>query len=111
MSVQNSGPHRGIASINPATEEVVKRFAPLSEAELERRLGLAEKMFHEFRRSSFADRAVLMNRAADLLDQDKFSLARIMTLEMGKPIRASVQEVEKCAKACRYYAEHAARFL
>ena len=59
----------------------------------------------------FSERSRLMLRAAELLETEKHELGRMMTLEMGKPIRAAVQEAEKCARACRFYAEHAEEFL
>ena len=111
MSSQLPGPSRGIISLNPATGEVLRRFEPHSDAELERRLALAETAFRDGRGRSFTHRAALLLRAAEELEKDKATLARTMTLEMGKPIGAAVQEVEKCAKACRYYAQNGAAFL
>ncbi len=100
-----------IATINPTTGEVVRTFEPLSDAELDQRLQSAADAFPAYRCSSFAERARLMKRTAELLEAEKASLARLMTLEMGKPIAAAVQEVEKCAWGCRFYAENAERFL
>jgi succinate-semialdehyde dehydrogenase/glutarate-semialdehyde dehydrogenase len=100
-----------ISSINPATAEVLKTFDSLSEAELEAKLARAAETFREHSLTSFADRAQRMQRAAEMLDDEKKSLARTMTLEMGKPINAAVQEAEKCAWVCRYYAENAEKHL
>lgn len=98
-------------SLNPATGEVMGRFPEHDDAEVQRRLAAAAEAFRQHRGSSFVQRADGLNRAADVLEADKARLARIMTLEMGKPIGAAVQEVEKCAWACRYYAENGERFL
>ena len=111
MSAKQAIRPRGIVSINPATEEVLGRFEAHTSSEVERRLQLAETAFASFRRSTFAQRAGWLNVAAALLEGDKAQLGRTMTLEMGKPLRAAIQEVEKCAKACRFYAENGARFL
>ena len=111
MSVRSSIRPRGIASVNPATGEILRRFEAHSSAEVDRRLESAETAFHSYRRTSFSDRAKLLNQTAELLERDKAALGRTMTLEMGKPIKAAIQEVEKCAKACRYYAEHGAAYL
>ena len=100
-----------ISSINPATAEVLKTFDSISEAELDAKLARAAEAFREHRLTSFADRARRMQRAAEILDDEKKSLARTMTLEMGKPINAAAQEAEKCAWVCRYYAEHAEKHL
>jgi succinate-semialdehyde dehydrogenase/glutarate-semialdehyde dehydrogenase len=101
----------GLASINPATGELLRQFTPHSEEELERRLARAAQTFREYRRVPLAERARLMTGVAGLLEGEKCGLARTMALEMGKPLREAVQEAEKCAWACRYWAENAARFL
>jgi succinate-semialdehyde dehydrogenase/glutarate-semialdehyde dehydrogenase len=100
-----------IASINPATGETMKTFEPLSDQHLEEKLQRAFDTFGNYRRSSFAERAQMMMRAAEILEQEKQEFARVMTLEMGKPIKAAVQEAEKCALVCRYYAENAETHL
>ena len=100
-----------IATINPATGETLQTFAELSAPQLEQRLQLAADTFRSYRTTSFADRSERMLRAASLLEAGKQKFARLMTLEMGKPIKGAVQEVEKCALVCRYYAENAARHL
>jgi succinate-semialdehyde dehydrogenase/glutarate-semialdehyde dehydrogenase len=100
-----------IATINPATGEQIKTFEPLSAAQIEQKLQLAASAFRVHRRTSFADRAAKMMRAAEILEKDKDECARLMTLEMGKPIKAAVGEALKCASGCRYYAENAERFL
>ena len=101
----------GIASINPATGEKLKEFPSLSDADVETKLANAERAFQEHRRTPFAKRAQLMMAAASLLEQEKEKLARIITLEMGKLFSASIDEVMKCARGCRFYAENAERFL
>jgi len=100
-----------ISSINPATSEVLKTFEALNKRELEEKLSRAAAVFREHRRTTFHDRAAMMNRAAEILESEKKSFARTMTLEMGKPINAAIQEAEKCAWVCRYYAENAERHL
>src|ERR1700682_2074723 len=100
-----------IASINPATGEVLKTFEPLTAAQIEAKLSLAAKTFETFRKTSFAERARMMNKAADILESEKESLGKLMTLEMGKTYRAAVDEAGKSAWGCRYYAENAERFM
>jgi succinate-semialdehyde dehydrogenase/glutarate-semialdehyde dehydrogenase len=100
-----------IESINPTTEEVMERFDEASPGEIEAALSAAETGFRDWRRTGFSQRADLMRAAAAYLRRDKEALARLITLEMGKPIGQSAAEVEKCAWACDYYAEHAAAFL
>jgi succinate-semialdehyde dehydrogenase/glutarate-semialdehyde dehydrogenase len=100
-----------ISSINPATGEVLQTFDSLTEQQLEEKIARAAEAFREHRLSSFAERAEKMMRAAEILDHEKKSFARTMTLEMGKPLNAAVHEAEKCAWVCRYYAENAERHL
>jgi len=100
-----------IATTNPATGEVLKTFEPFTAAQIEQKLQLAASAFREHRRTSFADRATKMMRVAEILEQEKDECARLMTLEMGKPLKAAVAEALKSATGCRYYAENAERFL
>jgi succinate-semialdehyde dehydrogenase/glutarate-semialdehyde dehydrogenase len=100
-----------IATVNPATGETLKEFAPLAPGEIEKRLALAAGAFAAHRRTSFAERASKMLRAAEILEGRKEEFARLMTTEMGKPVRAAREEAAKCAWVCRYYAETAERFL
>jgi succinate-semialdehyde dehydrogenase / glutarate-semialdehyde dehydrogenase len=100
-----------IASINPATGETLREFPRLNDTEIRRRLDRAQQAFVRYRRTTFPERAEWITAAARLLDQEKEKFARTMTLEMGKLLRAAVEEVEKCARGCRYYAGNAERFL
>jgi len=100
-----------IATTNPATGEVLKTFEPLTNRQIEQKLQLAASAFQAHRWTSFADRASKMMRAADILEKEKDECAHLMTLEMGKPLKAAVAEALKCATGCRYYAENAQKFL
>jgi succinate-semialdehyde dehydrogenase/glutarate-semialdehyde dehydrogenase len=100
-----------IATINPATGEVIKTFQPLSEAEIEKKLQLAVKIFKQERKTPFAVRAQRMLKAAEILECDKEKFAHLMTLEMGKTYKSAIAEAVKCTTACRYYAENTERFL
>ena len=100
-----------IATINPATGQAVKTFPDLTDAEVETRLDRAAVTFLRYRRTTFAQRAAWMRRAADILDTEVDDIAETMTTEMGKTLVAARQEVQKCAKACRYFADHAEGFL
>src|SRR4051794_18532474 len=100
-----------IASINPATGELLRSFEPLSDASIETALQRAVAAFRTNRNRSFAERARRMSRAAELLESRASDYGRTITLEMGKPIAAAVAEVKKCALVCRYYAEHAEAHL
>jgi succinate-semialdehyde dehydrogenase/glutarate-semialdehyde dehydrogenase len=100
-----------IATINPATGETLRTFSPATAREIDEALSRAANAYKEHRRLPFSERAALMNRAADILEKEKDRLGELMTLEMGKPIAAAIAEAEKCATACRYYAERAEAFL
>jgi succinate-semialdehyde dehydrogenase/glutarate-semialdehyde dehydrogenase len=100
-----------ITSINPATGEVLRSYEALSDEGLRAKLELAWSAFLKHRRSPFAWRAERMHRAARILEAEKEEFGRLMTREMGKPLAAAVAEAEKCAWVCRFYADHAERFL
>lgn len=101
----------GIASINPANGEVLATYAPLTPAELEARLAAADAAKRAYRQIPVEQRAQWLSKAGELLLERKEHLARLAVLEMGKPIKAAVAEVEKCALGCRYYVEHGPRLL
>jgi succinate-semialdehyde dehydrogenase/glutarate-semialdehyde dehydrogenase len=100
-----------IATINPTTGQTLKCFEPYDEAEVERRIALADTAFRSYRRTSFDERASLVRRMADVLEADQAVLAETLTLEMGKPIVQARAEVAKCIGVLRYYAEHAEAML
>ena len=112
MVLENTIPIAGeLLSVNPATGEVMRRFEMDSEDALQVKLQRATDTFSRWRREAIKERARLMLHLGEILEEEKQGLARIMTLEMGKLVRASLAEVEKCIRCCRYYAENAERFL
>src|SRR6516165_3384443 len=111
MSESQPSLGREIVSRNPATGEILKRFQPHSDREIEQRLQRAAEAFDAVRSLSFAERAKYLKQAGAILEKEKAAFGLLMTLEMGKPIRAAIQEAEKCAQGCFYYAENGARFL
>jgi succinate-semialdehyde dehydrogenase/glutarate-semialdehyde dehydrogenase len=100
-----------IASINPATGETIKTFEPLNEAQIDEKLQRAAEAFRFYRSTTLEEREQWLARAADILETEKNDFARVMTTEMGKPIKGAVGEAEKCAWVCRYYAENARQHL
>ncbi|WP_328416156.1 NADP-dependent succinic semialdehyde dehydrogenase [Streptomyces violaceus] len=100
-----------IATVNPANGETLKTYQAMGQEEIERRLQLAQATFRTYRTTTFDERARLLNQAADLLEEDQQDIARVMTTEMGKPIQQARAEAAKCAKAMRWYAEHAEELL
>ena len=100
-----------IATINPANGQTLRTFVPLSEQELDARLQCAVDTFRRYRRTPIAERIRLLIRAAEILESEKEKFGRLMVTEMGKTLKAAIDEAAKCAWGCRYYAEHAERFL
>jgi succinate-semialdehyde dehydrogenase / glutarate-semialdehyde dehydrogenase len=98
-------------SINPATGETLAEHPVHSSDEVERRLALAARAAALWRRTPVAERAAVVARLGGLLDAEKDRLGRLMTLEMGKPIQAAIDEAAKCADGCRFYAEHGPSFV
>jgi succinate-semialdehyde dehydrogenase/glutarate-semialdehyde dehydrogenase len=100
-----------IATINPATGKTIKNFEALTDSQVDQKIRRAAEVFPTFRKLSFAERGRMMIKAAEILESEKQSLGRMMTTEMGKTLRSAEDEAVKCAWGCRYYAEHAERFL
>jgi succinate-semialdehyde dehydrogenase / glutarate-semialdehyde dehydrogenase len=100
-----------IASINPATGQIVRTFTPISEQELEAKLQLAADTYRRYRLTPVRERARMLLKAAEILESEKEDFGRIMVAEMGKTLKAAVEEAAKSAWGCRYYAENAERLL
>jgi succinate-semialdehyde dehydrogenase/glutarate-semialdehyde dehydrogenase len=100
-----------IESINPANGRLLRHFEPLSEDAVGQRISLADDAFRAYATVPLEHRSLWMRKLAAMLEHETEDLATTITLEMGKPISAARQEVLKCAVACRYYADHAARIL
>ncbi|WP_122620887.1 NADP-dependent succinic semialdehyde dehydrogenase [Streptomyces sp. Tu 4128] len=100
-----------IATVNPANGETLRTYEAMGEEEIERRIQLAEATFRTYRTTALDERARLMHRAADLLEADQEEIGKVITTEMGKPVKQARAEAAKCAKAMRWYADHAAALL
>ena len=100
-----------IESRNPATGEILRTYSEMPTNRVEAAIEQAETRFQEWRDVAFSERAHCMRRAAGVLRQHQEDYARLMALEMGKPVKEGRAEIEKCALTCEYYANHAERFL
>ena len=98
-------------SINPFTGKVISEYPEHSGPEVENIIGNVYSDWKSWKETSYRSRADLMKRAAQNLRDKKDHYGRIMTMEMGKLLRESMAEVEKCAWVCDYYADHAGEML
>src|SRR6201996_4141349 len=104
-------PRRTMAAVNPFTGETLREFEQHSDEALEQKLALAAVAFQAHRKTTFAQRSAMMLRAAEILEKEKEAFGKMMTQEMGKTLKSAIQEAEKSASGCRYYAENAEKFL
>ncbi|HEX4605051.1 MAG TPA: NAD-dependent succinate-semialdehyde dehydrogenase [Candidatus Angelobacter sp.] len=104
-------PRRVVASVSPLTGELLREYEQHTDDAVEQKIALAATTFREYRKVPFSQRAAMMTRAAEILEKEKEAFGSMMTQEMGKTLRSAVQEAEKCALGCRFYAENAERFL
>jgi succinate-semialdehyde dehydrogenase/glutarate-semialdehyde dehydrogenase len=100
-----------LRSVNPTDGSLVREYAEATPGEAASALAAAARAFEGWRRTRFADRGSVLRRAAALLRQRRDELARLMALEMGKPVAQGRAEADKCARVCEHYAEHAERLL
>ncbi len=98
-------------SINPATGEMISEYREHSAPEVEKILNDVHSTWKTWKDSSFDMRSELMKNAAHILRERKENLSLLMTMEMGKLLRESMAEIEKCALVCDFYANHAAEML
>jgi len=96
-----------IASVNPATGQQIKTYDEMTPAQVSAAVAQAHEAWKSWRKTSFADRGRLMKSAGEILRRRKEEFARLMAIEMGKPLKQGVAETEKCAWSCDYYADHA----
>jgi succinate-semialdehyde dehydrogenase/glutarate-semialdehyde dehydrogenase len=100
-----------IETINPATGERLCQYPALTDREIDDKLDVAHRAARSWRYAAIEERTSVLRRAGELLDERVIEYGRLMTLEMGKPIRAAIDEAKKCATACHFYADHAGEFL
>src|SRR5271156_5674943 len=100
-----------IESINPATNTLLRHYEPLTEQAARQKIALAADAFRSYANVPLEHRALCMRKLAAILEHETEDLATLITLEMGKPLEAAHLEILKCADACRYYADSAARIL
>ena len=100
-----------IESINPATGVLIRRFKPLSQAEVQDKIATASEAFKNYAAVPLSHRGLCMRKLANLLEEDAVELATTISQEMGKPLHSAHAELAKCAAACHYYAENAIRML
>ncbi len=100
-----------LESISPATSERLATYTEMTAEEVDRIVVSCHQAHLAWHETSFATRSELLQRAATLLRERRDPLARLMTLEMGKPIVQAAAEVDKCAWVCEYYADQAESFL
>lgn len=98
-------------TINPTSGEVAAEYPEHSWDEIDARIVAAHRAFGSWRRQSFSQRGRPMAAAAEVLERRKDEFARLMAIEMGKPVSAGRAEIEKCAWVCRYYADEAEGML
>lgn len=99
------------SSINPATGDVLATIADHSDDEVAVLLARAATAARTWSATPLGERTAMLRRMAGLLQAESEELARLATLEMGKPIQAARDEVAKCALGCLYYADEAPGFL
>lgn len=98
-------------SINPFSKALIAEHEVLTDAQLKRKLELAESAFKNWRHTSFQERGDKMKKLADILREKKEELGLLITNEMGKILSEGIAEVEKCAANCDFYAENAEKML
>lgn len=98
-------------SINPFSKALIAEHEVLTDAQLKRKLELAESAFKNWRHTSFQERGGKMKKLADILREKKEELGLLITNEMGKILSEGIAEVEKCAENCDFYAENAEKML
>jgi len=100
-----------IYSVNPANGEQIKAYTAHSDEQISTKITQTHKAWLNWKLTGFDERAKLLINMANILKHRKQELAKLMAMEMGKPLLQGISEVEKCAAVCEYYAVNAANYL
>jgi len=100
-----------IETVNPSTGKVIAAYDNISPEDVSRKVKSARDAFVKWKKLDIAERAEYMRRLGRVMRKNREEYARLVTEEMGKPVRQSLAEIEKCAWVCDYYAERAEVFL
>ena len=100
-----------IQTINPATEEPINEYELMTKEEVFSIAKKSRDAFLEWKTTDISERAVFLRNSADILRQKKNEFAELITQEMGKPIKQSISEIEKCALTCEVYADNSEKWL
>ncbi len=98
-------------SINPFDQSLLAEFPLMNDRDVKTKLANADLTFKSWRSTTFSERGRLMIRAAAVIEKEREHYARTISMEMGKALPEALGEIQKCADACRYFAEHAEEFL
>lgn len=100
-----------IETVNPATGKIITSYEAESSENVSKKVKLGREAYAKWKKVDTGERAELMRRLGRVMRKNREDYARTVTEEMGKPVRQSLAEIEKCAWVCDYYAEHAEVFL
>lgn len=100
-----------IQTVNPATGKVEKTYTPHSQKEIDKKLQTASEAFQSWRQTSLKERIALVKMLAQHLQKEKETYAKLATLEMGRPLKESINEIDKSISICNYYCKNARKFL
>jgi succinate-semialdehyde dehydrogenase/glutarate-semialdehyde dehydrogenase len=100
-----------LQSINPYTQKVLQQFPEHTQVELDEIVEKSATAFQLWKHKTYTERAELFYKLGTLLISNKEEYGKLITAEMGKPLKEAIAEIEKCASAVRYYADQAENFL
>ncbi|MXV52148.1 aldehyde dehydrogenase family protein [Pedobacter sp. HMF7647] len=100
-----------IQSVNPVNGKMIKKYSSHTPAQVLKKIGQTHKAWQSWKLTTLQERAACLKNISSVLYKQRDELAKLMALEMGKPLKAGIAEIEKCAVACDYYAQHSEEFL
>ncbi|MEO9892031.1 NAD-dependent succinate-semialdehyde dehydrogenase [Aurantibacter sp.] len=98
-------------SINPFTGKLIRDYKESSDLEVKEILKQSEWAFEDWKKISIAKRSDILVELGNNLEKNKNQYASLITEEMGKPVKESIAEIDKCLWVCDFYAKNAVQFL